>query len=251
MTAKQRTRTNPDDKLNPQIDTQHETQTESAPQLSDEDIRSYLLAHSDYFERHPDLLDELHISHSAGGAVSLVEKQVSVLRERNMEMRKRLNSLTANARENDRLYELTRELILSLLDAGNLDELSQGFLSALTERFEVEFASLILFGDPATASTHCRVESADSARIEIGALLKSGAPVCGTLREEELFYLFREQGKVGSAAVVPLIRGSELGVIAVGSEDPHRYTANTGTVFLGHLAEVIVRLLSRLDFPAA
>ena len=49
--------------------------------------------------------------------------------------------------------------------------------------------------------------------------------------------------------MIPLVRGGDLGVIAVGSEDPHHYNADIGTLFLGHLGEVIVRLLPRLDHP--
>ena len=104
----------------------------------------------------------------------------------------------------------------------------------------------LLFGEAATTAGSCRVESADRARREIGALIKSRTPVCGTLRGEELRYLFPEAGHVGSAAVVPLVKGDELGVIAVGSEDPLRYSVSMGTVFLSHIADVIARLLPRL-----
>ena len=235
MTAKQNTATDTDELL----------------ELDDEQVRDYLREHQDFFERHPDILDQLQISHSSGSAVSLVEKQVSVLRERNMEMRKRLNSLTSNARDNDRLYDLTRKLILALLDANDLDSISETFLSSLRDEFEVEHTSLILFGDPATASERCRVESLDSARIEIGALIKGQSPVCGTLRGEELRYLFPDAGQIGSAAVVPLIKGAELGVIAVGSDDPHHYSASMGTLFLNHIAEVLVRLIPRLQHSPA
>ncbi|MEP5764140.1 MAG: DUF484 family protein [Halieaceae bacterium] len=220
---------------------------EPVPELSDEQVRDYLKDHVDFFERHPDMLDHLHISHSSGSAVSLVEKQVSVLRERNMDMRKRLNSLTANARDNDKLYELTRKLILGLLDATSLEQLAQTFSTGMREDFDVEYASLIVFGDPRQSSEGCRVESAEKARIEIGALLKSKTPLCGPLRGEELGYLFPRAGQVGSAAVMPLSNGSELGLIAVGSSDANHYTSNMGTLFLGHIGDVLSRLLPRLQ----
>ncbi len=216
-------------------------------ELSDATVRDYLKDNPDFFERHPDMLDHLHISHSSGSAVSLVEKQVSVLRERNMEMRKRLNSLTGNARDNDRLYDLTRKLILKLLESSNLDELGEHFVSGLQEDFGVEHASLVLFGDPEQSTDNCRVDSADRARIEIGALIKGQNAVCGTLRPEELRYLFPTAGKVGSAAVVPLVKGGDLGVIAVGSDDPNHYSAAMGTLFLSHLGEVLVRLIPMLN----
>lgn len=223
------------------------TEDKSSNEITDKDIRDYLKVHSDFFQHHADMLDHLHISHSSGTAVSLVEKQVSVLRERNMEMRKRLNSLTDNARDNDRLYDLTRKLILELLEADSLNNLGAVFTRSLLEDFEVEHASIILFGDPEQSTSECRIESADSARIEIGALIKTKAAVCGALREEELGYLFPAAGSVGSAAVMPLHNKSELGLIAVGSSDANYYTSAMGTLFLSHIADVLIRLLPRLQ----
>jgi uncharacterized protein YigA (DUF484 family) len=218
----------------------------ASPELSDETVREYLKNHSDFFQRHPDMLDFLHVSHASGSAVSLVEKQVSVLRERNVEMRQRLNALTANARHNDRLYEQTRRLVLALLDAQCLPALCAAFTTAMRDDFEVEQASIILFGDRHQAPEGVRVESAERARIEIGPLLRGRKALCGPLRKEELNYLFPDAGAVGSAAVMPLVSGEELGVIAVGSSDAHRYSSSMGTLFLQHIAEVLVRLLPRL-----
>lgn len=217
--------------------------------LSEEQVREYLRQHEDFLQRNPDMLDHLHISHASGSAISLVEKQVSILRERNIDMRHRLKALTANARENDRLYDKTRLLVLALLDARDIDALYAAFMNAMTEQFKVEHASMILFG--AAGDGSCRIEPAESARIEIGALLKGRKPVCGVLRKEELAYLFPDAGEVGSAALMPLTSGGEqLGLIAVGSSDAGRYSSNMGTLFLSHIAEVIVRLLPRLE-PAA
>jgi len=217
-----------------------------APELDDTLVREYLKRHGDFFERHPDLLDHLHISHSAGTAVSLVEKQVSVLRDRNMEMRKRLNSLTDNARDNDRLYEQTRTLVLAILDADTIGELGAAFRRCMKDDFKVEHASLILFGDPKDSSPDCRIESADAARIEVGALLKGKNAICGPLRKEELGYLFPQSGAVGSAAVMALDDRGELGLIAVGSSDANHYNSSMGTLFLSHISDVLVRVLPRL-----
>ncbi len=214
-------------------------------ELNDDTVREYLKDNADFLQRNPDMLDHLHISHASGSAVSLVEKQVSVLRERNVEMRHRLNHLTANARENDRLYGHTRALVLSLLDARDLDGLHHAFCRAMEKDFKVEHSSLILFGE-GPGNSRCRIEPLESARIEVGALIRSHKPVCGVLREEELRYLFPNADGLGSAALMPLVDGEEMGLIAVGSSDPNRYTSSTGTLFLAHIADVIVRLLPRL-----
>ncbi|MBT5007794.1 MAG: DUF484 family protein [Halieaceae bacterium] len=216
-----------------------------ATELSDEQVREYLKLNGDFLQRNPDMLDHLHISHASGSAVSLVEKQVSVLRERNIDMRHRLNALTANARDNDKLYEQTRKLVLALLDARNLDSVYSAFMDAMEKDFKVDYASLILFGEP-SSDGKCRVETSEAAKIEIGALLKGRKPVCGVLRKEELAYLFPDAGEVGSAALMPLANGEELGLIAVGSADANRYSSSMGTLFLTHIADVIVRLLPHL-----
>jgi uncharacterized protein len=216
-----------------------------ATELSDEQVREYLKQNGDFLQRNPDMLDHLHISHASGSAVSLVEKQVSVLRERNIDMRHRLNALTANARDNDKLYEQTRTLVLALLEAGDLDDVYAAFMTSMEKDFNVDYASLILFGEPDNDSS-CRIETAEAAKIEIGALLKGRKPVCGVLRKEELAYLFPNAGDVGSAALMPLANGEELGLIAVGSSDANQYSSNMGTLFLTHIADVIVRLLPRL-----
>ncbi len=179
--------------------------------------------------------------------MSLVEKQVSVLRERNIDMRRRLNSLTSNARDNDALYELTRALVLQLLEARDLDGLFAAFLRSLRRDFKVEFASMILFGEAQAAGEHCRYEPEEAVRQQVGALLRGRKPMCGTLREEELHFLFPEAISAGSAAVTPLYDAGQLGLIAVGSSDGNRYSGDMGTMFLGHLGDVIVRLLPRLQ----
>jgi uncharacterized protein len=221
--------------------------TNDKDELNDEAVREYLKDHSDFLERNPDMLDYLHISHASGSAISLVEKQVSVLRERNIEMRRRLNTLTSNARDNDKLYEQTRGLILNLLEANSPTELSRAFNQSMKDDFQVEHSSMILFGEQGSHDRDCRIESAESAKIEIGAMLKSRKAVCGPMRKEELNYLFPAAGEIGSAALMPLYNSEELGVIAVGSSDANRYSSSMGTLFLTQIADVVVRLLPRLS----
>ncbi len=223
---------------------------EAIAELDEDGVREFLMNHGDFLQRNPDLLDHLHISHASGSAVSLVEKQVSVLRERNVDMRHRLNTLTANARDNDRIYEQTRQLVLKLLEANTMQELCTAFRKAMDNDFDVEHASIILFGEGKSKGA-CRIESPESAEVEIGALLKGRKPVCGALRKEELAYLFPDAGDVGSAALVPLGGDFKLGLIAVGSSDAGRYSSNMGTLFLSHIADVIVRLLPRLQAAPA
>jgi uncharacterized protein YigA (DUF484 family) len=159
--------------------------------LNDEIVREYLKNHDDFLQRHPDMLDYLHVSHASGSAISLVEKQVSVLRERNTDIRQRLKALTANARDNDVLYEQTRALVLKLLDADSVAALYRIFIASMQEDFRVDYASMILYGSSG-GSEGWRTEPPEVIKKEIGSLFRGHKAVCGTLRAEELTFLFAE-----------------------------------------------------------
>lgn len=218
-------------------------------ELNDEIVREYLKNHDDFLQRNPEMLDYLHISHASGSAVSLVEKQASVLRERNTELRQQLKTLTANARANDALFVHTRALVLKLLEADTLDSLYDVFMASLKDDFGIEHACMILYGDEASGS--CRTEPQDTVKSQIGGLFRGHKAVCGTLRKEELMFLFPEGKGVGSAALAPLAGKEPLGLIAVGSSDANRYNSKVDTLFLSHIADVMVKLMSRLPGGAA
>lgn len=217
-------------------------------ELDDDTVREYLKNNDDFLQRHPDMLDYLHVTHATGSAVSLVEKQVSVLRERNMDMRHRLTTLNANARENDRLYEQSSKLVLRLLEAQTLEQLDATLRDSLRNDLGVEFATLIIYGEGEHGSV--RIQGRDEVSTRIGSLFRGHKSVCGTLRKEELGYLFPDSGDAGSAAIAPISADEPLGLIAVGSSDADRYNSNVGTLFLTHIADVIARLLPRLQAAA-
>ena len=215
-------------------------------ELNDEGVREYLKNHDDFLQRHPDMLDYLHISHGSGSAVSLVEKQASVLRERNTALRQQLKTLTGNARHNDVLFDRTRILLLQLLEADSRERLYNTFMQAIPRDFEIEHASMILYSDDA-AGNGLRSETRETVKEQIGGLFPGHKPVCGTVREKELMFLIPDGDSVGSAALAPLVKNEEqLGLIAVGSADANRYNSKVDTLFLTHIADVMVKLMSRL-----
>ena len=208
-------------------------------------IAAYLEAHPDFFVEHDDLLPALRIPHQRGDTVSLVERQMKILRERNIEMRHRLSQLMDVARDNDRLFDKTRRLILALMDATSLEDLVISVEDSLRQDFQVPFVSLILFND--SAMPVGRWVTAAQAQEAIGGLLSEGKSICGTLREHELDFLFGEEQRkqIGSTAVVALAHQGVHGVLAIASRDPQHYKSSVGTLFLSYIAEVLGRVLPR------
>ncbi|WP_339411512.1 DUF484 family protein [Pseudomonas sp. EA_35y_Pfl2_R5] len=226
------------------------TDKQNSPKpLDSETVAAYLRLHPEFFIDHDELIPELRIPHQRGDTVSLVERQVKLLRERNIEMRHRLSQLMDVARDNDRLFDKTRRLVLDLLDANSLEGVVSCVEDSLRSEFQVPFVSLILFSD-APLPVGRSVSSAE-AHQAIGGLLAGGKTICGVLREHELNFLFGSEdgAQVGSAAVVGINHQGLHGVLAIGSADPQHYKSSLGTLFLGYIAEVLGRVVPGFATP--
>lgn len=213
---------------------------------SEVQVAAWLKANKDFFERHPDLLAELSVPHSAGGAVSLVERQVGVLRERNLELRERLQRLLDVARENDVLFEKMRGLVLALLEAGSIAELARALEDELKSRFSSEFVSFLLFdvAGPTGAAQNVALQDAQG---QVPSLVRGRQAIAGHLREEELTFLFGHEGQqVKSCAVVPLFHERPLGLLAIGSSDAAHFRTSMDTLFISFVGDVLARVLSPL-----
>ena len=170
-----------------------------------------------------------------------------MLRERNMDMRHRLSKLLDNARDNDKLFEKTKRLMLALLEAQDLGDLVDALLYSFDHEFKIHFTCLLLYGNPdRIPATAARVVSIAEARARIGRVLKANRAMCGSLGLAERQFLFgTDAGAVGSTALVPLIHGNAFGLLAIGNRDPKYYRSSMGTLFLSYIGEVLNRMLPR------
>ena len=219
--------------------------------LTHEEVELFLRDHPDFFMSRDGLLAELNLPHESGTAISLVERQVSVLRDRSRDLRKRLGGLLDTARENDRLFHKTQDLVLGLLEAKTLDDVATTLQSSLRDSYQVDTNSLVLFGNPAEFSrVNAKIVTLDEARSQVGAIINSNKATCGVLRETEMAFLCPDTPRsVGSAAVAPLVSSVSntgiYGLLAIGSFDPDRYRSSMGTLFLSYIAEVLNRVVPR------
>ena len=215
--------------------------------ITAEQVADFLQQQPEFFEGKETLLSNLKISHG-GGAVSLMEKQVAVMRERNVELRQRLNQLLEVAGENDKLFEKTRKLLLSLLVAENASDIYGAIYTSLKADFGSDCMALILTNDAASESekyNYVRKYSAENVNPSLARLINGNKAVCGVLRGDELAALFPgEEERVGSAAMVPLHWQGQWGLLAIGSLDPEHFKSSLGTLFINHIGEVLSRALS-------
>ena len=220
-----------------------EVETEADP--IEKVVREFLRNNPDFLDKNTDILETMVLPHNSGKAVSLVERQVGVMRDRNKEMRSRLDNMLQTAKENDLLFEKTKRLVLNLLEAKTLGALVEAVYDSLGKDYGIEFYSLTLFGDEKKLPrTMARIASTEKANERVGTLIGANRAVCGILREDEMMFLFGERGRqVGSVAAVPLRYDSLYGILAVGNRDPNFYKSSMGTLFLSYIAEILNRVL--------
>jgi len=221
------------------------TSNPSNSALSAEAVVDYLRNHPDFFEEHPDLLADISLPHASGNAISLIERQVGILRERNADLQEKLGQLMATARDNAQLFDKTKRLVLSLLEVKTLPDIIEALYESLSSDFQVSHYNLLLLGDKhALPQSQAKVVGIEEANDRIGTLLRTNRTVCGVLRAEELQLLFGDRSEeVGSAAVIPLSHGQTFGLLALGHTDPHYYRSSMGTLYLSYIADILNRLI--------
>ena len=200
--------------------------------LDPKDVEAFLRAHPNFLQDRPGLLAVLNLPHGGEGAVSLVERQVSVLRERNIASRQKLAELSDIGRENDRLLDATRNTILALLAGENRTDLTSIWRDQVTGTFQAEMGALVWLDG-----------ASDDEVLLASKLIRQGGGFSGVLRLEGMETVFGTAATEGSAALVAIRSGEEhIGVLGVGSHDTQRYQPEDGTLFLEYLAEVIGQL---------
>lgn len=220
--------------------------------LSEEMVHDYLGRHDDFFERNSDLLGSLRLPHNTGGTVSLVERQVSVLRQKDLKLELKLKELLGVARANDALAAKLHKLTLALFAAADLKAVVESVEKALRVGFDADQSILVLFGDPTlfedinVGRFFRPIERDGDALKAFDTFLKGSAPRCGQVRDSQRDFLFGEgTDEVGSVALVPLGDHPQIGFIAIGSADSERFHPGMSIDFLSHLGDLVAGALKR------
>lgn len=205
-------------------------------------VSDYLLSHPDFFEQHTDVLTRLRVPHPSGHAVSLIERQVEILRQQHRQMERKLVELIEVARANDGLIERIHRLAVALLEAQTLPERLYALTEELRQRFGGDETSVFLVHAPAPedAGPARWLKPQDGGLEQFHELLKAGKPYVGRLRAPQLEFLFGTEAEhIASAALVPLGERGALGLLAVGSHEAERFSPTLGTAFLARIGELV------------
>jgi len=220
--------------------------------ISDSAVQEYLEANPDFFERHGKLLNTLSVPHGTGEAVSLVERQVSMLRQKELKLERQLKDLIAVARDNDVLMAKIHELALQLLGTRDLATTVAAIEEAMRSGFGADHSVMVLFGDPVMfedikVGRFFRVIArADEELKPFETFLNGKGPRCGQVRDSQRDFLFQsDAGEVGSVALIPLGDKARIGILAIGSADADRFHPGMSIDFLARVGDLVEGALAR------
>lgn len=214
-----------------------------AAELDEAGVAAYLKANPEFLARHPELLEKLELRHSSGAAVSLIERQVEILRGKSTLLESRLSQLLDAARENESRAANVHRLARSLIRAPTLAATVTALRKCLREDFNVD-------------DTWIGVSAGSLKRHDIEGLhvIEPAGPVarafenffrtrlleCGPLDEARAKLLFPQAKALpASAAIVPLEKEKDLGMLVLASVDPQRFQPRQGRLFLDMTADLV------------
>jgi len=205
--------------------------------MTQDEIARFLRTHPKFFDQHPDLLESIHVPHPYGGrAIPLSERQTVALREKVRLLEGKLAEIIKFAEENDAISEKVHRLSVALAGARDFPALAHSLYFHLREDLAVPHVALRVWGKAVPADYP---EAAPVTEAQRGYAEGLSAPQCGPAAGNPLVSWFGEAAEhVRSTAMVPLGQSPVFALLIFGSEDPHRFFPEMGTLYLRRIGEL-------------
>ena len=204
--------------------------------LDAKDVELFLLDNLDFFESRESLLSEMKFKDSASSASSLLERQIYKLRDEQKDLMGLLTSFIETAQLNEDLFNKSKELTLSILDASDKDEVISAVQNDFTKSFNINNCQLNFYSN----------SEIDNIEKETGMSFYKGAIHCGSFSSEKMEFLF-EDGKVESAAIAVLVNKTEIGLLKLGSYERTRYLGDEDTTFIEYIRDILEKKFQSID----
>lgn len=220
--------------------------------LKSDEVAHYLQNHPEFFEEHAELISHIAIPHPHGGrAISITERQMLALRDKNKVLEGKLGELLQFGEQNDGISEKMHRLGVALIAANTFQAVIHLLDFHLQEDFAIPHVALRLWDQP-TRVGELPEFAAVSEELQVFAETLA-RPYCGSTSGFETSSWFGEAAPhIRSQALIALRNGGgSTGMIALGSEDSARFYADMGTLYLERLGEMVSAAIGRALRQAA
>ncbi|SFP35317.1 hypothetical protein SAMN05216419_1001100 [Nitrosomonas cryotolerans] len=215
--------------------------------MKSEEVIQYLQDNPQFFSEYADILANIHVPHPYDSKViSINERQIITLRDKNRALQDRLLELINFGEENDAIGEKMHRLSIKLLTVSSIDELLEGLNNDLREDFSIPHVALRLWD----------ISCNDMERIEftvtsedIHTISESLTyPYCGTHIADEIKNWFgKDASDLQSFSMIPLKVLHPIGLLVLGSPEAKRFYSEMGTLYLKRLGELTSAAFARFD----
>jgi len=215
------------------------------------EVARYLQANPDFFDQHAELLAHMYVPHPLGGrAISLTERQMLTLRDKNKQVKAKMADLFQFGEANDAISEKVHRLAVGLIATETFQSVIHLINFHLRDDFSVPHVALRLWDKPGHVEDLPEFAAVSE---ELQAFAETLArPYCGSTSGFGTSSWFGEHAdRIRSQALIALRNGGgTIGMIALGSEDPQRFYADMGTLYLERLGEMVSAALARVTKTA-
>ncbi|WPB56249.1 DUF484 family protein [Xylophilus sp. GOD-11R] len=220
----------------------------SVPPITEDDIADYLVNNPEFFERHAEVLTAIQLTSPHGArAVSLLERQAEMLREKIKALEQRVMQMVRNGHENASIADRLQRWSLVLAATSDPAELPARAVEAAREQFAVPQAALRVWD---VAPGHRLAAFAKDPGEDLRTFAASlGEPYCGPNRGFDAVRLLDDPEEAASLAMMPLRTpedGACFGLLVLASNEIARFDSGMGTEFLQRMAAVASAALARL-----
>ena len=207
--------------------------------LNADQVAAYLREHPEFFDQNGALLADVNVPHPHGGrAISISERQILTLREKNKLLESKLADLIRYGEENDAIGKKLHALALALIGARACEAALDAVHTSLREDFAVPHSALRLWGIPAPQTTLSEFSAAAPELRRFAEAMT--APYCGQHPGHDTRDWFGEAGvRLRSFALIPLRGAETIGLLALASEDARRFYPEMGTLYLKWLGDLV------------
>jgi uncharacterized protein YigA (DUF484 family) len=235
--------------------------------MNDREVAEYLLANPDFFAEHAEMLATIRLANPHGkAAVSLQERQMEMLRDKNKVLERRLAELLRYGHENDSIASKFNRWTIRVMAERDPYALPRTIASGLRDIFDVPQTALRVWD---VAEPYAQAEFARHTGEEVRIFANSlTTPYCGanTGFEAAQWLAAAATPAAGDGAAHPgeatqttesiallALRDPEgkqeapaFGLLVMGSSDPRRFHDGMATDFLTQISALASAALSRL-----
>ena len=206
-------------------------------------VFDYLKDNLDFFVKNPSIIAELKIPHESGRAVSLVEKQLLILRNQNQEIQKKIHNLIEIARQNEELARRMHKLSLTLMEKNVPEDVFSTLYKNLKKNFYADKVVVKLFVNSTLISSSLIEEFVGKNSPEellFRDVIKKLEPLSGKMERQQQLFLFGKDGDdIASSVMIPLHGHNWGGILAIGSFDEEHFQPGMGIELLSNFGEIL------------